>query len=135
MPPPYAGAVRQWRLPNATGSEALLSATGDPNSSLTLTSTPVPNGTGQFFYGPMMLAGTQPLGDGIRCVGGMTTRMLPFVNAGMMMQPLNTAIFSVNYTAPYAAGLTGTLYFQHWFRSTLATGTGSNTSSALEITF
>ena len=47
----------------------------------------------------------------------------------------NTASITVNYTAPYAAGLTGTQYFQHWFRSGLATGTGSNTSDAVEIRF
>lgn len=122
-------------LPNATGMAAELSCSGSPNSSLVLTSTPVPDTTGQFFYGPMMLAGGSNLGDGLRCVGGATTRLLPFINAGMMMQLPNTASIALNYTAPYAAGLTGTKYFQHWFRSGLATGAGSNTSDALEITF
>ena len=83
----------------------------------------------------MMLGGGSNLGDGIRCVGGSLTRILPFVNAGMMMQMPNTATIAVNYTAPYAAGLTGTKYFQHWFRSGTSTGTGSNTSNALAITF
>ena len=82
-----------------------------------------------------MLGGTSALGDGLRCVGGMTTRLLPFVNAGMMMQLPSTATISINYTAPYAAGLTGTQYFQHWFRSGLSTGTGSNTSDGVAITF
>ena len=121
--------------PNASGGAAVLTCTGAPNSSLELTSTPVPNTTGQFFFGPMMLAGGSALGDGARCVGGSLTRILPFVNAGMMMQLANTATIAVNYTAPYASGLTGTKYFQHWFRSGLSTGTGSNTSDALEISF
>ncbi|MFT5052383.1 MAG: hypothetical protein ACI8QZ_003816 [Chlamydiales bacterium] len=122
-------------LPNATGSAALLTCSGDPGSSLVLTSTPVPNTTGQFFYGPMMLAGGSSLGDGLRCVGGATTRILPFVSAGMMMQAANTASISLNYTAPYASGLTGTQNFQYWFRSGLGTGTGSNTSNAIAVTF
>ena len=122
-------------LPNATGSPAVLSFSGDPSSSLVLTSAPVPNTSGQFFFGPMMLSGGSTLGDGVRCVGGVTTRLLPIVVAGMMMQPPNTATLTVNYTAPYAAGLTGRKYFQHWFRSGLDTGTGSNASSGLEISF
>lgn len=134
-PPGGTGTTFCNSLPNSTGSEALLSATGDPNSSLAFSSTPVPNTIGQFFYGPMALGGGQMLGDGIRCVGGMTTRILPFINAGMMMQLPNTASLMLDYSAPYAAGLTGTQYFQHWFRSGLATGTGSHTSSGLEITF
>ncbi|MFT5052824.1 MAG: hypothetical protein ACI8QZ_004262 [Chlamydiales bacterium] len=122
-------------LPNATGSAAVLTCSGLPNSSLVLTSSPVPNTTGQFFFGPMMLGGGSSLGDGLRCVGGSLTRLLPFISAGMMMQLPNTASFTVNYTAPYASGLTGTKYFQHWYRSGLGTGTGSNTSNAVSITF
>ncbi|MFT5048919.1 MAG: hypothetical protein ACI8QZ_000306 [Chlamydiales bacterium] len=121
-------------LPNATGSAALLTAAGSPNSSLVFTSAPVPNTTGQFFYGPMMLAGA-PFGDGLLCAGGMTQRMLPFISAGMMMQLPNAATFTVNYTAPYTVGLTGTQYFQHWFRSGLATGSGWNTSDGVGVTF
>ncbi|MFT5052859.1 MAG: hypothetical protein ACI8QZ_004297, partial [Chlamydiales bacterium] len=121
-------------LPNSTGSPALLTATGSPNSSLVFTSQPVPNTTGQFFYGPMMLAGA-PFGDGLICAGGMTQRMLPFISAGMMMQAPNIAVFTVSYSAPYATGLLGTQHFQHWFRSGLATGAGYNTSDGLQITF
>jgi len=121
-------------LPNSTGSAALLTATGAPTSSLVFTSQPVPNTLGQFFYGPMMLAGA-PFGDGLLCAGGMTQRMLPFINPGMMSQPANEAVFTVSYSAPYASGLTGTQYFQHWFRSGLGTGAGYNTSDGLEITF
>lgn len=121
---------------NASGGPALITATAlDSNADLQFQSSPVPNATGQFFYGPMMLGGMGNLGDGLRCVGGMTTRMLPFVTAGMMMQPPNGVIFNVNYTAPYATGLTGRKYFQHWFRSTLTTGTGSNTSDGIQIDF
>ena len=121
---------------NATGAPARISATfTDPNVDLVLTSTPVPNTTGLFFHGPMMLSGGLNLGDGARCVGGMTTRMLPFILAGMMMQLANTATLAVNYTAPYAAGLTGRRHFQHWFRSGLSIGTGSNTSDQVTIDF
>jgi len=122
-------------LPNATGSPASILASGDANSSLVLTSAPVPNTLGQFFFGPTMLAGGSSLGDGLRCVGGLTTRLLPLVTAGMMMQAPNTASLTLNYSAPYASGLTGTMNFQHWFRSSLATGTGSDTSNAISITF
>ncbi|MFT5051290.1 MAG: hypothetical protein ACI8QZ_002701 [Chlamydiales bacterium] len=122
-------------LPNASGSAAILTCSGDPGSSLVLTSTTVPNTTGQFFFGPMMLAGGSTLGDGLRCVDGATTRILPFVSAGMMMQAPNTASISLNYTAPYASGLTGTKHFQYWFRSGLSSGTGSNTSNAISVTF
>ncbi|MFT5052093.1 MAG: hypothetical protein ACI8QZ_003525 [Chlamydiales bacterium] len=122
-------------LPNQTGSAAVLTCSGDPNSSLVLVSSPVPNTTGQFFFGSMMLAGGSSLGDGLRCVGGTTTRLLPFVSAGMMMQLANTASIALNYSAPYAAGLTGTLHFQHWFRSGLTTGTGSNASNGISIVF
>ena len=65
----------------------------------------------------------------------MTQRLLPFINAGMMMQLPNTATFTVNYKAPYALGLFGTQHFQHWFRSSLASGSGFNTSDAIAITF
>jgi len=122
-------------LPNATGSSATLTCSGVPSSSLVLTSSAVPNTTGQFFYGPMALGGAGTLGDGVRCVGGLLTRMLPFVTAGGMGQPANTASLTVNYTAPYASGLTGTKHFQYWFRSGLGTGTGSNSSDAISITF
>lgn len=121
-------------LVNATGAAALIRCSGDPVSSLVLTSSPVPDTTGQFFFGPMALAGTQTLGDGLRCVGGMTTRLLPLIGAGMMQSP-DTASLAIDYAAPYASGLTGTQYFQYWFRSGLATGTGSNTSDGLEVTF
>ena len=53
----------------------------------------------------------------------------------MMMQLPNTVTVAVRYDAPYASGLTGEKYFQYWFRSGLSTGTGSNTSDALAITF
>jgi hypothetical protein len=122
-------------LPNATGFAAVITCEGDAASSLVLTSSPVPDTIGQFFFGPTPLPGGTNLGDGLRCVGGVTTRILPFINAGMMMQLPNTASISLNYTAPYASGLTGTKHFQHWFRSGLSTGAGSNTSDAISVTF
>ena len=121
--------------PNATGFPALITCEGDPNLNLTLTASPVPNTVGQFFFGPMMLSGSASLGDGLRCVGGASTRILPLVTAGMMMQAPNAAALSLDYTAPYAAGLSGTQHFQFWFRSGLQTGTGSNTSDGVSITF
>jgi len=122
-------------VPNATGSAAVMTCSGDPNSSLVLTSNPVPNTTGQFFFGSTMLAGGSSLGDGLRCVGGPTTRIRPFVGAGMMMQAPNTATLALDYAAPYASGLQFTRYFQYWYRSGLSTGSGSNTSNAIGITF
>ena len=122
-------------LPNVSGERAQISAEGAPDASLVLTASPVPNTLGQFFYGPMALPGTTVLGDGLLCVGGMLTRLTPFVTAGMMMQLPNTATFVADYTATYAAGLVGTQHFQHWFRSGIANGTGSNSSDAISISF
>lgn len=65
----------------------------------------------------------------------MLTRLTPFVNAGMLMQPANTAALTLDYSAPYAVGLTNVQHFQYWFRSGLATGTGSNASDAISISF
>lgn len=123
-------------LVNASGGAAIITVDGtDPNEDLVFTSSPVPNTLGQFFYGPMMLTGAQSLGDGLRCVGGMTTRMLPLLTAGMMMQLPNSAVFTVDYAAPYATGFGPTSYFQHWFRSAMVTGTGSNTSNGICVRF
>ena len=124
--------------PNATGSPATLSAKGgDVHEDLILTAAPVPNTTGLFYLGPMSCCGLLPanLGDGVRCVGGMTVRMLPFVGAGMMKQLPNVASLAVDYAAPYAPSLVDTVHFQYWFRSSLSVGTGSNTSDALRIDF
>ena len=73
--------------------------------------------------------------DGLLCAGAAQARINPVIQAGMMMQLPNTATWTVDYAAPYAANLVGTLHFQHWFRSGLSTGAGFNTSDALSITF
>ena len=123
-------------LVNGSGGAAVICTKGtDSNEDLGLVCSPVPNTLGQFFYGPMALPGTAMLGDGLLCVGGMVTRLTPFVNAGMMMQLPNEACLTLDYNAPYASGLAGVQHFQHWFRSGLATGTGSNSSSAISVTF
>lgn len=123
-------------VPNATGLPASLSVAGsDPHADLVLRSSPVPRTLGQFFYGPAVLSGVpMGLGSGTRCVGGMTVRMLPFVTTGSQsFTPQRTAVLTLSYTAPYAAGLTGTKYFQHWFRE--PGGMTSNSSDAIGITF
>ncbi|MFT5051833.1 MAG: hypothetical protein ACI8QZ_003262 [Chlamydiales bacterium] len=125
-------------ITNASGSQAILRASGtDPNVDLTLTVTGLPNSTGQLFFGTMGFTtpGTAMLGDGPLCAAMAVVRINPFLSAGMMMQPPHAVSLALNYTAPYAASLTGTRFFQHWYRSTLSTGTGSNGSSGIKITF
>jgi len=122
---------------NASGSRAIMGAFGEPAADLSLSVTGLPNSTGQLFFGTMGFTspGMAMLGDGPLCAAMGIVRINPFLSAGMMMNPANAISFTLNYTAPYAASFTGTRYFQHWFRSTLSTGTGSNGSSGIRVDF
>ncbi|MFT5051344.1 MAG: hypothetical protein ACI8QZ_002755 [Chlamydiales bacterium] len=123
---------------NASGSRAIMDVSGsDTAVDLTLHVTGLPNSTGQLFFGTMGGdgLGAATLGDGPLCATMSVVRVNPFLGAGMMMQPANGVNFTMNYTAPYAAQFTGQRTFQHWYRSTLATGTGSNGSSSVKVNF
>ena len=120
-------------LPNATGQPAILSYSGDSSDCLTLHTTPVPSTTAQYFMGTSEVAGT-PFGDGLACTGGSITPLRPHATISEAMGSF-TASLALNYTAPYAAGFTGTKHFQLWFRSGLDTGAGFNTSNAIRVTF
>ena len=132
-PAPAPGSSFCTALPNATGMPALMNAFAtDVNDDLILTASPVPTVIGVFFNGPTMVASPVPLGDGLRCAGGMIQRMgVVFTIRG---DP-RTASLPINYSAPYASSLVGERNFQYWFRSGLSSGTGSNVSDGYTITF
>lgn len=125
-------------LPNSAGRGAQLSAIGSPSISageLELLVQRVPaNTAGIAFYGPSRTAAT--LGDGLLCVGGPLARLpIPGIaNVATVMrlpldftaQPLSSGMMAVT------PGSTWSL--QVWYRDA-GTGTGSNTTNALEITF
>jgi len=121
---------------NASGSQAVMSFSGGTQS-LVLTVDGLPNGSGQLFSGSMGFEtpGMAMLGDGPLCAAMNVVRINPILSAGMMMQSANQVSLALVYTAPYASSLSGLRYFQHWFRSTLGTGTGSNGSSGIKVTF
>jgi len=134
----FAGTAYCSSVINASGSQAVMSFSGfDPNADLTLAVDGLPNGAGQLFSGSMGFEtpGMAMLGDGPLCAAMNVVRINPVLTAGMMMQAANRVTLALNYTAPYASSFTGTRYFQHWFRSTLATGTGSNGSSGVKVSF
>ncbi len=69
---------------SASASGALLTALGSASASplnLTLTAQPVPNTPGLFFFGPNQLAAEPDFGEGVRCVGGATSRIFPLALA------------------------------------------------------
>jgi len=134
----YLGTPFCSSMVNASGSRAVMCAFGgDPNADLRLTVSGLPNSTGQLFFGTMGFdtPGMAMLGDGPLCAAMGVIRINPLLSAGMMMQPPNRAFLDLSYSAPYATSFTGIRYFQHWYRSTLATGTGSNGSSGVKINF
>ncbi len=122
-------------LPNSSGSSSTLSARGSGAAqplNLTLGAAGTPGATqGIFFFGPMALAGT-PFGDGLRCVGGPTLRILPPVQGanGLLSTTLDPG-------ATYASAITSgaDLSFQCWFRDAAGMQAGFNTSGGLRILF
>ena len=91
---------------------------------------------GLIYYGPNQVQ--VPFGDGFRCVGGMTHRVQPPVQAdasGQVTKP-------IDFTAPPAGSGPGqilpdsTWNFQLWYRDPMGPGgTGYNLSDGLWVTF
>jgi hypothetical protein len=120
---------------NSTGRPALLRLDGCDSVSanqFTLVASPVPEGSGIFFYGA---AGTElPFGDGFQCVDEPLLRLLPLVKTIGGEQRYT---FDLN-RPPQRFGeiLPGSTWrFQLWFTDAAAGGSGFNTSDALAVTF
>ncbi len=128
-----AGAV------NSTGLGSSMDRMGSTSvgaQNLTLLAHELPSGvSGLFFYGAQQVQ--VPFGDGFRCVGGTTQRVLPVVTS----DAFGTATRSVNWNAAYAAGIQAagaggaSLNFQCWYRDTAAGMSGFNLSDGIEIPF
>ncbi len=125
---------------NTTGEITRLSFSGGTSITST-TSRLVANGgipaqPGVFFYGPDAIS--IPLGDGVRCVGGVPLRRL---GSPTMFDLQGDSEHIMDYQAgPLGAGpatvLPGsTWHFQLWYRNPSPQGTGHNLSSSLGLTF
>jgi len=89
---------------------------------------------GVFHYGTQQIA--VPFGDGMRCVGGLTYRLFPVVQASASGQ----SSLSVDLTSPpEPAGQISvgeSWNFQYWYRDPLGPGgAGFNLSAALRLIF
>ena len=72
-----------------------------------------------------------PLGDGVRCVGGMARRLGAAAAGGN-----GVSTWSVDLGAAPLAALIGpgrTLYYQYWYRD--SSPAGSNTSDGLSVMY
>jgi len=117
--------------PNSTGNPAATKAWGSEtlgDETLYLYASSAPrNVSGIFFMGPNQVVA--PLGEGVRCVGGMVLRF-PVVNAGNRGELRRKVDFAaLPQGVQFQPGETWN--FQGWFRD----GQESNTSDALQITF
>ncbi len=106
---------------NSTGVGGLLSASGTTSvaaDDLVLTATGLPvNQFGIFYYGTAQVS--VPFGDGLRCVGGQTRRILPPQNSGLSgTMTLGPGIVATSLTYPPAFWITAfsTWNFQCWYR-------------------
>ncbi len=119
--------------PNSTGAPAAISAEGSDSVSaadLTLTSKPVPNQPGIFFYAPNQIQ--VPFGNGFLCVGGGIAR-LPVLFASE-----HVATFTLDFGSLPAIGQINpgdTWNFQHWYRDPAGGGAAFNTSDGVSISF
>jgi hypothetical protein len=118
---------------NSSGEMASIWVTGSPSlaqNDLVLRAGRVPaDKVGIFFFGPSRIS--VPFGNGIKCVGGGTKRLLLTTAQGEVLR------HDVDFTGGSAANITtGSTYnFQAWFRDPAAGGSSTNLSSALSITF
>jgi len=122
---------------NSTGFPALISATGSASVSandIVLTTQPVPNQPGIFFYGPDQVAA--PFGNGTLCVGpgALGIARLPVENAsGNVITHVLDNTMSPSVPTQIDPGETWN--FSTWFRDPAAGGAFFNLSDGLEITF
>lgn len=134
-PPPTNYCVSS---PNSTGFGATIGASGTTSlasNDLVLTVDTCPAGKpGLFFFGPDQVS--TPLGNGIRCVGGSTTRLGVQITdpLGTVQHALdlNSTAFQSNGSAIVAGSSRN---FQFWYRDPAGNGAGFNLSDGLAVTF
>lgn len=125
---------------NSTGAGASLAATGTTSiaaNDFSIEATGLPsNAFGVVFYGPNQIQTT--FGDGFRCVGGLTQRVLPIVQA----DGAGTLVRGIDFTTgPASSGSNqilpdSTWNFQFWYRDPMGPGgSGFNTSDGLSVMF
>ncbi|MFT4538230.1 MAG: hypothetical protein ACI835_000663, partial [Planctomycetota bacterium] len=113
---------------NSTGGASVMSATGSASiaaQNLTLSASSAPSQPGIFYYGPNQL--NSPFGNGVRCIGGATTR-LPVVFSGG-----GSFDFVVDFNAPGINFSPGTVNFQCWYRDPAAGGASYDLSDGYSI--
>jgi hypothetical protein len=119
--------------PNSVGSGAVIGSLGERslaanNFHLTATALP-PNQFGMFYLG---LTGIElPFGDGFRCIGGATSRILPPVTSDAN----GFATARVDFTLPHggliAAGIP--VRYQYWYRDPAGGPADFNLSDGLHV--
>ena len=121
---------------SASLSGASLSHTGTTSiagNDLTLTCNDLPAGaTGVFFYG--FTPAEYPLGDGTLCISYPDLFRINVTQAS----PAGIASFGLDTGALAAAGRIepgSVIQVQHWYRDTLAGGSGFNLSNAVQVLF
>jgi hypothetical protein len=120
---------------NSSGGAAQIYTLGSNSISandLVLGASPVPTGQfGIFYYGANEIEA--PFGNGIRCVGGGTTR-LPVEQSDNFFNIMHSVN---NNQAPHSSNLIAgsTWKFQCWFRDPPAGGSTFNLSNGKSITF
>ena len=125
---PYCGNATA----NSTGSAAEIAAIGSTSvgtGQLILQATNLPTGGfGLFYFGPNQT--NNPVGDGIRCVGGQTVRL-------GVTQALGGQVLKSLFADPNSAPISGgqTVNFQYWYRDVPGGPAGFNFSKAISIGF
>lgn len=105
--------------PSSAGAGAHISASDNGDGTYTLSAEPVPNQPGIFFHAPNSIR--IPFGNGFLCAGGGLVRLLPpVVGSGGVASRVTDV-----------SGLSGTRYFQYWFRDPAGGGAFFNTSNAI----
>jgi hypothetical protein len=136
---PCGGTTYCVTSPNTSGPGAHIFSSGEAAiaaNTFTLEAIgAVPSQVAIFYYGTE--ATSAPFGEGVRCVGGLTTRLLP----PLFIDGAGTAERHVDFTSPPASVGTGhitsgsTWHFQFWYRDPGGGPVGFNFSDALEVTF
>lgn len=117
---------------NSTGVAANIDAIGSTSvadGQMILQATNLPqNGFGLFYFGPTQVS--TPAGDGLRCVGGATTRLgVTQASGGSVLKGL----FSDPNSSPITGG--STVNFQYWYRDITGGPAGFNFSKAVQVGF
>jgi len=133
--PPDAGYTYCTAAANSVGAGAQISyqnslSISANNTRLVATDCPTSE-FGIFYFGTAAIE--LPFGNGLRCVGGLTSRLLPPTNTGAS----GIATYLMNLTAFPASqiGSTETWFFQFWYRDPAGGSPGFNLSDGLRATF